>query len=340
MWAATDGGLLEFAEYAVKRVYTRETGLSSNEVLAVTENHAGGLWIGTGLGLDYLTNGSVYSYLTSLNGLAGTAVYDAVYDFEGNLWIGTTSGATRVALLWSEEPNALLRSVAIRRSLLFPDGEAYVATADGVLQRTSAGDWRRLSEGLVSPEVFALARSEDGELWVGTAAGMYRLANQRFFVGPSELAQRRTTSILFDRRRSMWVGTKDGLFRVAYSQDGGYYVETVSELEQKSVQALWKTAAGEIWVGTPNGAFRFTDGKWTQFLHTDGLADDFVYAGIEDSAGNIWLGTERGLSRMRNAAKADSQNTWTAFQVVGKSVYRSQKIHGNQEVSGSPPRVG
>ena len=63
--------------------------------------------------------------------------------------------------------------------------------------------------------VNALLEDRDGDLWVGTAAGLYRFQGGRFsrFAKSDGLSDDEVLSIHEDREGSLWVGTREGLNR-------------------------------------------------------------------------------------------------------------------------------
>lgn len=78
-------------------VYTTAQGLSSNNVLCVTEDNWGRIYAGTGRALDQLNpaTGQIKHY-TSADGLPDGRVEEAYRDREGALWFGTTVGLARL----------------------------------------------------------------------------------------------------------------------------------------------------------------------------------------------------------------------------------------------------
>jgi ligand-binding sensor domain-containing protein/signal transduction histidine kinase len=98
LWIGMDtGGLLRTdnadAEVPVFKRYANTSGLSSNQVLALTSDQHGDVYVFTGRGLDYLnaTTGTV-THFTMAEGLAGGAPKAALRDKHGLLWFATDRG--------------------------------------------------------------------------------------------------------------------------------------------------------------------------------------------------------------------------------------------------------
>jgi ligand-binding sensor domain-containing protein/signal transduction histidine kinase len=77
--------------------YTTANGLSSDIVLALTEDDAGRIYVGNGSGVDRLdaATGRVKRYTTA-DGLAPGEVQAAFRDRNGSLWFGTSAGLSRL----------------------------------------------------------------------------------------------------------------------------------------------------------------------------------------------------------------------------------------------------
>ena len=91
LWLGTRSGLAHFDGRQFV-AYTTRDGLSSNYVLALYEDAAGALWVGTGGGgLNRLQNGQFTAY-TTRDGLSNDSVWSISGDPDGTLWLGTNGG--------------------------------------------------------------------------------------------------------------------------------------------------------------------------------------------------------------------------------------------------------
>jgi signal transduction histidine kinase/streptogramin lyase len=74
-----------------------KNSISSNDILSITEDEAGNLWIGSGLGLnkmDVKTQQFTNYYIK--DGLPGNTIASLLFDEKGNLWISTYNGLSRL----------------------------------------------------------------------------------------------------------------------------------------------------------------------------------------------------------------------------------------------------
>ncbi len=115
-------------------------------------------------------------------------------------------------------------------------------------------------QGLPRGVIFSLRQTEDGYLWLGTQAGLYRFDGVRFVAWESP---------------------------------------EFSVPEQLWVEELDEDAAGFLWVATDGaGALRIRRETVEHFSTVNGLPSDRVHCVLSDRQGTVWLGTESGLSQL------------------------------------------
>lgn len=261
-------------------------GLSHVSVHAIADDGVGGLWVGTGAGLDRvdLATGVVQR---GIGRLRGPRVNALLTDRRGTLWAATSQGLMRRP---ANEPEF--------KPLAFPAGVA--------------GD----------PEPLALLQDGTGRLWVGTVRhGAWWLDAGSEILQPLAetdpqpdfvLALQQVGSAVEARPGEVWLGTQAG---------GVVAVDTASlqtrrirhrptlpmSLADNTVRGLHRDRAGLLWVATQRGLSRH-DPRQTAVLTMYGplRAEPAVRggevplpAGSEVSAilplpdGRLWLGTQR-----------------------------------------------
>jgi PAS domain S-box-containing protein len=157
--------------------------------------------------------------------------------------------------------------------------------------------------GLPQNTVFAIARTTDGYLWLGTEEGLVRFDGVRFVVTDGSTApQMRSNDVralLADPDGSLWIGTNGGgLLRL---EEGTLTVLGTSDgLAGDAVLSLHKGRQGVLWIGTTRGLSRLEDKRIQTYTTRDGLPHDHVLSLREDHEGRLWIGTRRGLVRMEN----------------------------------------
>ncbi|HEV8657734.1 MAG TPA: two-component regulator propeller domain-containing protein [Thermoanaerobaculia bacterium] len=102
LWVATEiGGAAciddPTADKPVVRVYTKEQGLSTNEILSIVEDRFGRIYLGTSHGINRLEpdSGRVKRFTTA-DGLPNNVINVAFADHTGALWFGTLQGIARL----------------------------------------------------------------------------------------------------------------------------------------------------------------------------------------------------------------------------------------------------
>src|SRR5712664_347365 len=158
-------------------------------------------------------------------------------------------------------------------------------------------------EGIPGP-VRAIAQTQDGYLWLGTEAGLYRFDGLRFVPyeprsadphGPAVL------SLLAARDGSLWMGFGSG--GIAQLRDGQVTHFPPGEgVPAALVLSIAEDAAGSIWAAGPYGLASFQNGKWRQVGPEMGYAAPGAQAVLVDQAGTLWVATHGlnfGLSKDR-----------------------------------------
>jgi PhnB protein len=153
----------------------------------------------------------------------------------------------------------------------------------------------------------ALAEGPDGDLWIGTTAGLVRIprvAPDRFdrslsvFYHLSAGISDEITCLQFSRNGALWVGTGAGLYRF-----GGNRFETVISLA--SVSRIEESADGYLLIISGQG---FIELDGTRVVEHPGLSDqlgihpDGFYHVFQDRQGAVWFCTSVGLARRANGS--------------------------------------
>jgi signal transduction histidine kinase/ligand-binding sensor domain-containing protein len=218
------------------------SALTSGAVWALAGDAAGGVWIGTDVGLHY----------------AGP-------------------GDARVQR-WNYDPAQAqgLRDNRVYSLLLAPNGTLWLGTANG-LQRRKAGsqvfEWVASDpadpSSLAGQEIRALFRAQDGKLWLGTVQqGAAWLAEpdainpaplNRLWYGAgqrSALANGQIKQIMQPLPGQIWIATYGGGITVVSPQDGSVLRQlrhdsaNPNSLAYDTIGALLQDTAGTLWVGT------------------------------------------------------------------------------------------
>src|SRR5262249_30959645 len=155
-----------------------------------------------------------------------------------------------------------------------------------------------------------LVEGRDGTVWVGTAAGVYRLdrtgavprlapvAAALSNLGPAVL------DLLEDTSGSLWVASFAGLSRRWPDGSTARYTKN-DGLPDVNVHTLFQDREGRLWAGTRLGGFFGFHADDTHaapeigpiYATRDGLGADWVFRLFETSDRRFWIATNRGIAQ-------------------------------------------
>jgi signal transduction histidine kinase/ligand-binding sensor domain-containing protein len=313
--------------------------LSSNAVMSIFQDHEGLLWFGTHSGgVNKLDVGS-WNFAhykndpDNPNSLNDNMVWALSQDQEDDLWIGTMFGGLnrfdRETGDWDhyihnpDDPNSLSHDW-VAAIYVDPMDELWIGTRSG-LDRFDPQFDPALGGGTFThyqadPDAFlqsssnditAIYPAQDGNLWIGTADGLYRFDReneswtQHYYLDADnpESQSNVVLSIIEDRDGMLWIGTiGGGLTRINPDTEtlSSYFndPDDPQSLSNNIVLSIIQDHNGTLWAGTPDGLNKFDQETetFTRYREKDGLANDNVYCLAEDKGGLIWLSTNKGLS--------------------------------------------
>ena len=290
-------------------------GLPSSQATALAQDADGYLWIGTRDGLARFDGESfrVWQHLPEDAGsIPGNAVQALLVDARNRLWVGL-EGAGLAVLdaarerfsrpMFDGQAGGGVRDVwAIAQS---PDGAIWYGGFGSGLFRLDpdSGAVRRFladparADALPGDDVLALAVDAGGALWVGTAEGLARHAEDRFVADP-ELDGRLIARLRARVDGSLLVGTGAGP-RILHP-DGRHESPAVAgaALPQRPVTSLLHDAEGALWFGTGQGLFRLHEGRLVQHLADPrrpfALPSHTVMDLLLDHEGGLWIASAGG----------------------------------------------
>ncbi len=269
------------------------------------------------------------------NSVTDGGVLSAVKDQRGNLWIGAGYGLNYFDPLHQTftrykhdpaDPGSMSGDTVLSLALDEPAQQLWLGVWSRGLNRMdlASGKFKRYLPDANNPtairgrEPWALARDQQGRLWIATEEGLnrYDLASDSFRYFVPTPAQMDGDKVLYaravfvDQQNRIWVGAMTGLYLfdpasetfTRYRHKEG----DTSSLGADMVFALYEDSRGNFWVGTDGGGINLMDrerGTFTAYTSRDGLANDVVAGIIEDQQGFLWLGTQKGLARFDSDKK-------------------------------------
>jgi signal transduction histidine kinase/ligand-binding sensor domain-containing protein len=301
LWIGTSNGLTCYRDKRF-RTYTTKQGLPDNAITALVEDRAGTLWIVAGVYLSRYQAGK-FTNLAPGPDLPVTALRAIREDWHGELWIGGFGGVGKlvggrflpVVDAATLGGNIVLSMVVDRHDNLWLGGTL------GLIERSPAGEIRKYTErdGLPNGSVRGLWEDRDGNIWVGTNAGLARLAAGRVETssGESGFPREMVRCVFEDREGNLWVGANNGLNRI---RDDVFTVYGKSEaLPSDEPNTVFQDHGGRIWVGFHEaGLLLFWGERPRLFTTSDGLPDNDVFSIRESRSGDLLISTRGGLARM------------------------------------------
>ena len=296
LWIGTANGLSRYMGGNFEK-FTAAEGLAHDVVHCIETGGDGTLWVGTNGGGLSSFDGGKFRTLTSRDGLLSDTVTSLALDADGTLWIGTPAGVNTLKsghlAVYSKDVRLLHNPQSLGRK----PGSRIFGFAEGELSVLQQNGVRPLSP-LKSAR--CVLEDRDGNLWVGTPLGAYRLVGDVSSLFSSEVAQGEfsVNAILEDREGSLWIASDYGLWRLKNPQVTPF--GTPEGLPLDAIYTLCAGPSGAIRIGGVGGFATYEDGAFSLFPAKGNLSDDTVIAILEDSREDLWIGTKGGLDLLRD----------------------------------------
>lgn len=310
-WYATDAGAVRIAQGQTLRL-DKQDGLPRISTTALAEGPHGEVWIGTTRGVCRFENGKLEFWARQDASMTRDYVTRLQVDDQGQLWMATDWGVERFD---GQQFHRLDLGVGDRHlyvlDLVFdPQKHLRIATVGaGVLR----WDGERISQlgpaqGGPSPNIWSLALSQTGGLWIGTQEHGLVLREAGAFdsvVSLEGLAGAVPDAITRTSEGELIVGTAGaGIVRIDEKKlhlvgdpEPMRALSTRDGLPNEFITQFLPGSAG-MWIGTRAGP-AFWDGR--QIIALDPAREPWPVRGMcEDAEGYLWMANkEQGLVRYR-----------------------------------------
>jgi signal transduction histidine kinase/ligand-binding sensor domain-containing protein/ActR/RegA family two-component response regulator len=301
VWAGTDYGLFRYQNGRITEI-TSHDGLTSNRVMAITEDAQGQLWVGTaGGGLLRRERGK----FVTVTGEQSSAYVLSLLSDGDNLWIGSLNGLR----LWKNgayrDYRAPSRTAEDAVSALYKDSHGYlwIGTRQTGIRRLAPDgtvESYRAANGLASDDITSILEDREGTLWIGTGGnGLNQLRDVSFqsFAAVNVPSGGFARAMVADGQGGFWITTQtDGLTDWQQGKLRSY--TTHDGLSSNLVRGLFVDRDHSLWVGTEGDGLNhlLPNNRVVVYTAKDGLVNGSVKAILRDKQGKLWVGTERGLS--------------------------------------------
>jgi ligand-binding sensor domain-containing protein len=309
-------------------------------VRALAEDRQGALWIGAASGLYRRSPDGRAERCTPGRGLSAIDILALLVDTGGQLWVGTRKGISqivlesethrlRVARVYTEIDG--LSNLNARSLFQSSTGQLWAGTSTALLdfvpQAGSHGArFRRYASELSKLFVQTLAEDRDGNLWIGTDNGAFKLARNGFttYTEAEGLGESRVSSIFESRAGDLGVMTIFASETPVSWFEGKQFRAIRPRVPRRLTYFGWgwqqltlQDRDGEWWLPTGQGLLRYpkvdhigqlaTTPPKAIYTTRDGLASDDVFRLYEDARGDIWIATfsqtRSGITRWERATE-------------------------------------
>ena len=266
-------------EHTLQRLSV-EQGLSSSYVQDITQDQNGFLWIATSNGLNRYDAYDFKTFSHQANdssSLGSNRIISLLVTQDGTLWVGGLElnkfdAATQTFVRFAVSDDELIENIhEDNQGLLWFSGpglglRAFDPQTDQLVHHFVHDSAN--SDTIPSNDINAIAEDAQGNLWLGTEAGIVMFS-------PEE-----KTFIQYDSPSDF------------------------PDLSQHQIRDLIVASNGEVWAATASGVVVFSpdDATWQHYQHRSeqpqSLVTDDTWSVYQDAQDNIWIGTEKqGLER-------------------------------------------
>ena len=296
LWIAAENGLVRFDGLRYRLFHAAEpTSRTDFAVLNLAADPDGGLWAWLRRSALLRFRNGAFAEAIKQEGRPIPRIAVVSPGNDGAILIAERSLGLMVAQ--GDRLDAIVPAAAMPRSFVTsmaqtPNGDIWLGTRDSGLVRVQRGEVTTVPGALVDQKINCLAPDEQGGLWIGSDAGIFRWnADEVTQAGvPNELRRVRALAVVRDRDANVWVGTTDGLFRL--DSHG------VTALERRgpasTVNALFEDREANLWIGIAGGIERWRDGAFTSFSNIDPMMAASVGPIFVDAGERVWFAPASG----------------------------------------------
>ena len=292
IWVGTDHGIYRStgANYERMEPTVRYPNLGST---AIVQDRTGAVWSG-GSYLVRFRNGSMDIFtLPEQNG--SMRIKALCEGRDGSIWVGTNAG-----LFHQEIGDGFVKihevTGSVRTLSVSPEGRIWAGTAgDGLYVQNEQGfDHLRAPRVLPSNTVLSYFRDRDGNIWLGTQAGLLRLSRMGMrLTSLQDAPDSDFGTLMRDGDGSIWICSSQ-LFRLQGGQTERVHF---AGLDGVTVRTMLRERDGALWVGTSGrGAYRFEkSGRVEHF--TSEIGTNYIRGFLQSEDGSVWIATDGGIAR-------------------------------------------
>ena len=285
-------------------------GFTLKEILCITQDDLGYIWMGTSQGLIKYDSNNTNWFVSSpkdSSSLPSEVINNIFCDSNNQLWLATDNGLSifireqqkfkTIRYTYEDGTKSEKRVLGILKTedakILVID-ESYF----GILDVNTKQFTRIGKNQIVSPN--RLYKDNSNRIWIGTLGGeIFRFSSSKNEISKVLTCHAKVNSI-YSENNQIYVGTEGSgakLFNI-----NGELIKQISLGNTRTtpflddVRVIKKDTYGRIWYGTQNGLYMDDGIKLTHFKPDDypGLPHTSTFEIFEDKTGGLWFGTWSG----------------------------------------------
>ncbi len=319
LWIGTRGGLSVWENNQPTLLSTTEK-FRGKPITALFKDRQGNMWIGaSGAGVFELQGDKLVEMTDAATGGLLQDPRCLLVDKRGRIWIGAGDDFILCRDGGQWRPYRIPRHFArsfISALVEQPDGTVWAGSvSEGLLQfKDDKLMTVNASSGLSDNSVESLLVDRDGNLWVGTVAGLNLLRQKNLFAfGQNEgLGYGAVEGLAEIAPGLVWAGKpNDGLYRWE-GKGFSRLTSAILSIDGTQINSLLMSRDGSCWVAGGRGLLHFKNPKVTV-----DKAELFTLAGMniislcEAQDGSIWVGTREGKLWKLNAGNWLAQTNFS-----------------------------
>ncbi len=311
-----NSGLVLIVDGEIKKEYSTENGLISNEIWSTYLDKSGNVWVVTNYGLSIIKDGEVINYDKD-SGMLGKSLRGIEETENGSIWVGSNRGINifqnykLTSKTYTFDGNSAsietLKYDRLKKQMWVGNG------ADGLykidLETNKISNFTK-EDGLLNNYVHSIEMDAEGNIWIATNGGVMRLSSRdvvplikdEFRSGPMLGLNKTTNGVIL-------VGSTNGFYMLEdleneFKASAIYSFGTISNINE--------TEAGDIIAGSATGGIGI-------------LEDDFSWKIMNSSTDSI-SDYVQDISIIKDEAWVTVQN---GIFVLGKSFNVADKFYDN-----------
>ncbi|MGF1756543.1 diguanylate cyclase [Photobacterium sagamiensis] len=305
-WFGTfNQGIYRFSANKVSSL-TELNGVPHNQILSIYQDRESSIWVGTHTGLIRLRQ-TPFSTWDKTRGLAGDYIRTVLALDSGEIIVGGSRGLSviqnRQNRNYSPSTSDDLAPETLSVMSLAPrqKGGVWVGSYNHGLFSFDNQMLKHVDlQGLPANVIRAIVEDNQGQLWVGTTAGLVKYSTDgthQLFTTKDGLPGNFIMALTLDEQGNVWVGTGVGVAVINQNQVRSLNLQP---LEKAEFVFGFYAQKEYMWMTTDRGLirYRFSDQKLSIIGQKNGLPIDKLFQVIPDRNGYLWLTSNRGIWRV------------------------------------------